>query len=247
MLFKKRIMATWLVILLLTRVLLHAGSSSDVWADVFSKIYGIVPMIGLLTFMIISGAYTIEYSSNMNEIINTTKNGKKRIVMAKGIGAGLATAILNLSIVVAVYMDGLLKTSGKGLDLPLKELWYFGNSGSNITVLQMMILLMITVIIGSFFFAQVGLYLSARSRSASIPFIFGGLLMIFPNVLGEFIAQIGYAKYLGITPLWGMMPGELIRYQVPVVLIIIQIVMVIAGFIILPKVTYRAFSTEGER
>lgn len=247
MLLKPSIIITWIGLLLLSRVLIRSSTAPEVWADAFSKIYGIVPMIGLITFMIISAAYTLEYSSNMNELINTTKNGKKNIIMAKSIGAGISTTIVNLSIVILMYIDALMKSDFKGLDLPLKELWYFGNSGSNLTVLQMMIILIITVIVGSFFFSQLGLYLSAISRSASIPFIFGGLLMGFPYILEGILAGGGDAKYVGVTPLWGMMSQQLIRFQVPIVLIVIQIVIVIAGFILLPKLTYKAFIKEGKR
>ena len=225
MLLKPTIIITWIVLLLFSRILIRPDTGAKVWADVFSKIPGIVPLIGLITFMIISAAYTLEYSSNMNELINTTQNGKKKVVMAKGIGAGIATSIVNLSIVLTICIDGLIKSNFKGLDLPLKKLWYFGNSGSNITVLQMMIILIITVIIGSFFFSQLGLYLSAISKSASIPFIFGGLLMGLPFVLEGFVN----AKYLGVTPLFGMMSMQLIRYQVPISLIMIQIVIVKIG------------------
>ena len=240
MLLKPTIIITWIVLLLFSRILIRPDAVAKVWADVFSKIPGIVPLIGLITFMIISAAYTLEYSSNMNELINTTQNGKKKVVMAKGIGAGIATSIVNLSIVLTISIDGLIKSNFKGLDLPLKKLWYFGNSDSNITVLQMMIILILTVIIGSFFFSQLGLYLSSISKSASIPFIFGGLLMGLPFVLEGFVN----AKYLGVTPLFGMMSMQLIRYQVPISLIMIQIVIVIAGFIFLPKLTYKSFIKE---
>lgn len=247
MLLKPSIIITWIVLLLFSKILIRPDTASEVWADVFNKIYGIVPLIGLITFMIISAAYTLEYSSNMNELINTTQNGKKKVVMAKWIGAGISTTIVNVSIVLIIYIDGLIKSNFSGLDLPLKELWYFGNSGSNITVLQMMIILIITVIIGSFFFSELGLYLSAISKSASIPFIFGGLLMGVPYILSGILSQGGYAKYFGVTPLWGMMSSELIRYKVPMALIIVQIVIVIAGFVFLPKVTYKAFIKKGKR
>ncbi|MBU3145477.1 hypothetical protein [Clostridium sp. CF012] len=244
MLFRKSIIITWIALLLISRMLIHPATSAEVWADVFSKSYGFAPMIGLITFMIISATYTLEYNSNMNELINTTQNGKKNVVMAKWIGAGISTTIVNVSIVLTICIDGLIKAGFKGLDLPLKELWYFGNSGSNITVLQMIIILIITVTIGSFFFSQLGLYLSAISKSASIPFIFGGLLMGLPYVLPVILFGVVSVKYLGITPLWGMMSGQLIRYRVPMELIMVQIVIVIAGFVFLSKLTYKAFIKE---
>ncbi len=55
----------------------------------------------------------------------------------------------------------------------------------------MMIIMIVTVIIGSFIFAQIGLYLSSISKSAVIPFIFGGLIMGIPYLLEGFLVRAG--------------------------------------------------------
>ncbi|ABX42353.1 ABC transporter permease [Lachnoclostridium phytofermentans] len=242
-LFKKSILITWAASLLLGMVLIHNGSVSDVYADVFFKSYGYTPIMGLVMFMILSGAYTLEYNSNMNELINTTKNGKKKLVIAKGIGAGLATSIVNSSMVMAIYLDGLRKVRFEGLDMPLKDLWYFKGINSNLNVLQMMIILMISVILASFFFSQLGLYLSSISKSASIPFLVGGLIMGIPYILEPFIPS----KFIAITPLWGMMSSQLVKYEVSTGIMIIQLVIFIVGCFIFPKLTYAAFTKENKR
>ena len=54
MLLKPSIIITWIVLLLFSKILIRPDTASEVWADVFNKIYGIVPLIGLITFMIIS-------------------------------------------------------------------------------------------------------------------------------------------------------------------------------------------------
>nr|WP_308741973.1 hypothetical protein [uncultured Anaerocolumna sp.] len=117
-LLKKSILITWAASLLLGMLLIHTGIVSDVYADVFFKSYGYTPIMGLIMFMILSGAYTIEYNSNMFELINTTKNGKKKLVKAKGIGAGIATSIVNISIIITIYLDGLRKVNFEGLACP---------------------------------------------------------------------------------------------------------------------------------
>ena len=239
-LLKKSILITWAASLLLGMLLIHTGIVSDVYADVFFKSYGYTPIMGLIMFMILSGAYTIEYNSNMFELINTTKNGKKKLVKAKGIGAGIATSIVNISIIITIYLDGLRKVNFEGLDMPLKNLWYFKGINSNLNVFQMMVILINTVIIASFFFSQLGLFLSSISKSASVSFIFGGLIMGLPYILEPFLPS----KLIIMTPLWGMMSSQLIKYQANTGIIVIQAVIFLAGCFILPKLTYAAFTKE---
>lgn len=224
-------------------LLIHNGTVSDVYADVFFKSYGYTPIMGLVMFMLVSGSYTLEYNSNMNELINTTKNGKKKLVIAKGIGAGIATSIVNTSMVITIYLDGLRKVNFKGLDMPLKNLWYFKGINSNLNVLQMMLILIYTVIMASFFFSQLGLFLSSISKSASIPFLFGGLIMGIPYILEPFLAS----KLIVLTPLWGMMSSQLIKHQVNTGIMVIQGVTFIVGCFIFPKLTYAAFTKENKR
>ncbi len=48
----------------------------DTYADIFYKIEGSIPLIGLIMFIITSGNYIKEYDSNMTGLINTTKREK---------------------------------------------------------------------------------------------------------------------------------------------------------------------------
>jgi hypothetical protein len=242
-LFKKSILITWVASLLLGMVLVHNGTISDVYEDVFYKSYGYTPIMGLVMFMILSGAYILEYNSNMSDLINTTINGKRKLIIAKGIGAGIATSIVNISMVITIYLDGIRKVNFKGLDMPLKNLWYFEGINSNLNVLQMMIIVIITVIIASFFFSQLGLYLSSISKSASMPFIFGGLIMGIPYILEPFLSS----KLIVMTPLWGMMSSQLIKYKVSTGIMVFQGVIFIAGYLIFSKLTYAAFTKESKK
>lgn len=243
MLCKKSVLITWIASLLLGMLLIHNGTISEVYADAFYKSYGYTPIIGLIMFMILSGAYTVEYDSNMSDLINTTENGKEKLVIAKGIGAGITTSIVNLSLVIIIYLDGIRKANFKGLDMPLKNLWYFKGTNSNLNVLQMMIIVIITVIIASFFFSQLGLYLSSISKSASMPFVFGGLIMGIPYILENILPS----KFIVITPLWGMISSQLIKYNASLWVMIIQGGICIVSYLVFPKLTYTAFTKENKR
>ncbi|MCY6370069.1 hypothetical protein [Clostridium ganghwense] len=240
------VIGLWLFILYFSTILIRKFEMTETYADLFSKFYGIAPLCGLLMFIIYSGAYTKEYDSGMVSLINTTKQGKKQIVKAKWIAHGIMTSITNLSIFGAIFISAASKFHFKGLDLPLKQLWYFGKSSSNMTILQLAIITSITIILGSFLFAQIGLALSANSKSAAVPFIVGAVIMGIPYIIQGFIPR-GITKFLGFTPLWGMFYGQIIRYKTPFTANIFLIVMFIAVMIILPKITYKAFTNENRK
>lgn len=239
-LFKKSVLIAWIASLLLGAVLIHNATVAEVYADAFYKSYGYTPMMGLVMFMLLSGSYTVEYNSNMNGLINTTMNGKKKLVIAKGIGAGIAASIINLSILLVIYLDAIRKANFKGLDIPLKELWYFKEVNSNLNVLEMMIMVSVTVIMGSFFFAQLCLYLSSISKSATIPFIFGGIIMGLPYILGNFLPE----KIIVLTPLWGMISSQLIKYNSGLGVMVAQVFIFIAGCLIFSRLTLASFVKE---
>ncbi|WP_053954987.1 ABC transporter permease [Inediibacterium massiliense] len=240
-LFKKRILIVWISILFLSFISIRAFSMEETYADLFSKAYGLVPFMGILMFMIFSGAYTLEYNSNMSGLIKTTKNGRKQIIAAKSIASGIGASILNLSIFFTLCLSAFTKFNFLGLNLSLKSLWYFENSGSDITMIQMVFIMTFTIILGSFFFAQIGLFLSSMSNSSAIPFVFGGLIMGLPYILEGFVRNSGLGKYLGATPLWGMMSCQLIRYKTPMSMIVISVVIFIGIMMIFPKMTYNSF------
>ncbi|KYH34188.1 ABC-2 family transporter protein [Clostridium tepidiprofundi DSM 19306] len=243
-LFKKRILLALTGSLFLSFISIRAFSLKETYADIFSKSYGLVPLMGLIMFMMFSGSYTAEYNSNMSVLIKTTKNGKKEIVLAKSIAAGLGATITNLLIFLTVCLSALTKYKFSGLNLPIKSLWYFDKCTSNITVIQMIFIMILTITIWSFFFAQIGLFLSSISNSATIPFIFGGLIMGIPYLLEGFLKGIGFAKYLSFTPLWGMMSCQLVRYKTTSLTFIILTIIFLLGTILLPRFTLKAFVKE---
>lgn len=242
-LFKKSIFITWIISLLLATMIIHNGTINEVYADAFFKSYGYTPIMGLVMFMVLSGSYTMEYNSNMRDLINTTKNGKRKLVIAKGIGAGIAASIINLSILITIYVDAINKANFKGLDTPLKNLWYFKGISSDLNVLQMMIIVSTTVVIASFFFAQLCLYLSSISKTASFSFIFSGVIMGIPYLLASFLPE----RIIVLTPLFGMISSQLIKYNIGLDTIIFQGAVFIIGSLVFLKLTFSTFIKESKR
>jgi hypothetical protein len=242
---KKSILITWILALLLAKICVRPFSLTETYADIFSKYYGLAPLMGIIMFMIFAGSYVVEYSSNMDELIKTTKNGRKQLVLAKSIANGIAASLINVSILLVMVSTAFSKFKFDGLDTPIKNLWYFGNSGSNITVIQMLIIMTITIIAGSFLFAQLGLFLSSISKKAVMPFFVGGIIMglpYFSEVYG--ISQLFPKKIVVLTPLWGMYSCQILRFKAPNYAFLVFGLVTVIGSIVLYNLTLNSFSKE---
>lgn len=240
--FKPGVFVLWALGLFLGYISLYVGNGvNDAYADLFSKYYGIAPIMGLAIFSMFAGSFVLEYNSGMDSLIKASKNGKKQLVISKFIANGISASIVNLSIYLLMIIKVASKYKAQGLNLPLKSLWYFGNSGSNITVLQMILIVALTVIVGSFIFAALGLFLSSISKSAFVPFVFGGLIMGIPYILSGWVPN---AKIFTNSPLWGMYSGQLIRYDASISAWIVFAVVATAGIGILYNLTKNTFLKE---
>lgn len=213
---------------------------NDAYADLFSKYYGIAPIMGLIMFTMFSGSFVREYNSNLDGLIKSSKNGKNQLVLAKFIANGISASIINLSIFMLMLGKIMSVFKFEGLNLPLKSLWYFGNSGSNITILQMLLIVSLTVILGSFLFASIGLYLSSISKRATLPFILGGLTMGIPY----FIVFRGYKEVVFSILVNGMYSQQIVRYGLPASYLIGYIAVALILIVGLYNLTKKVFLKE---
>ncbi|WP_315080847.1 ABC transporter permease [uncultured Clostridium sp.] len=240
---KKSILVLWALLLGFGFILIRDFEMLETYADIFYKIEGSIPLIGLVMFIAISGNYTKEYESNMVGLINTTKNGKKYITIAKAIAAGISLSLINVSFTLLVGLRGFALEGFKNLDTSIKNLWYFENSGSEITVLQMYIIVILSITVGSFLFAQIGLTLSSAFKSAAIPFILGGAVMGIPFFIQGFASK-SLLNFISLTPNWVMMSQLMVRYQIPVMYRVLAVVISIALIILLPLMAYKNFTNS---
>ncbi|MGL5346842.1 MAG: ABC transporter permease [Peptostreptococcaceae bacterium] len=231
--------ALWIFGLVLSYVCIRTNQNvSDTYADIFSKYYGLAPIMGIIMFTMFSGSFILEYNSNMDGLIKASKSGTKQLILAKFIANGICASIVNLSVLILIVSKPVFKFGVNGLDLPLKSLWYFGNSGSNITVLQMLLIVSITTILGSFLFAAIGLYLSSINEKATTPFIVGGIILGLP-----YLGMLPQVITLN-SPLYGMYSQLLIRYGAPVSSWIVFVGIVLVGTTILYNLTKKSFVKE---
>lgn len=209
--FKTGVIFVWMLTIFLAYSSTYNFDVNETYANLFSKWFGLAPFMGLTMFMMFSGSFIIEYNSNMDGLIKATKNGKKQLVISKFIAAGVSASIVNLAILYTMVLRALLSLNFKGLDTPLKNLWYFGNSGSNVTVMQMILIMTATIILGSFMLAALGLFLSSISKNAIVPFLVGGAFMAIPYFMG----MRRTVNSLIVIPIFGMYAVPIIRFALP--------------------------------
>lgn len=238
--FKLGVIAVWLFGIFISYSAVFTLSVGDGYSDVFFKYFGMAPIMGLAMFMMFSGSFILEYNSNMDGLIKATKNGKKQLVISKFIAAGISASVVNLSMLYAMVFKVLFKFKLDGMNMPIKELWYFGNSGSNITVIQLLLIMTVTVILGSFLLASLGLFLSSISKNAIVPFLVGGAFMAIPYMM----EMRGAVKSFIVLPLFGMYSTPIIRYGLPKYSWIVFIVVSIVGIVLCYNLAKRKFLSE---
>ncbi|RDY24558.1 hypothetical protein CHF27_002645 [Romboutsia maritimum] len=239
--FKVGVIIVWLLGMFLSSASIYTFNINDAYADLFFKYFGMAPIMGLAMFMMFSGSFILEYTSNMDGLIKATKNGKKQLVISKFIAAGISASIINLSMFYVMAYKVFSTFKFEKLDMLLKNLWYFGNSNSNITVLQMVIIMTLTVILGSFLIASVGLFLSSISKNAIVPFLAGGVLMGVPYMMEMRGAMNGLVVNI---PLFGMYSSTLVRYNAPISAWIAFLIISIVGIIALYMLAKKSFLKE---
>ncbi|MDB8805837.1 hypothetical protein [Romboutsia sp. 1001216sp1] len=238
--FKFGVIIVWMLTIFLAYSSTYNFDINETYANLFSKWFGLAPFMGLTMFMMFSGSFIIEYNSNMDGLIKATKNGKKQLVISKFIAAGVSASIVNLSILYTMVLRALVSLNFKGLDTPLKNLWYFGNSGSNITVIQMILMMTINIIIGSFLLAALGLFLSSISKNAIVPFLIGGACMAIPY----FMEARGMVSNILEWPILGMYATPIIRYKLPLSIWAVFIGTSVVGVVLFYNLAKRSFLSE---
>lgn len=229
----------WLMGLLASySVISESGIVNDMYASIFRNHYKLVPLMVFIMFIMFSGGFIIEYNSNMKGLIKSSKCGTKQLVLSKFIANGICASAINLSMLAVMVLKTISNFGFRGLDLPLKDLWSFSNVTSNITILQMLLILSITLILGSFLFAAIGLYLSSINNNATIPFILGSLLVVIPFI--ETVPDVIRDN----SPINGMYSQQLIMLNAPISSFIVFIVTVLVGGTILYKLTKKSFLKE---
>ncbi len=238
--FRVGTIVVWIFAIFMSCFAINGIGLKEGYSDIFFKYFGMTPLMGLVMFMMFSGSFILEYNSNMDGLIKATKNGKKQLVISKFIASGISASIVNLSILYSMALKVFIPFKFKGLDTPLKDLWYFGNSESNITVIQLIAIMTVTIIIGSFLLASIGLWLSSVSKNAIVPFLLGGTFMAIPY----FMEARNIVRNIILIPMFGMYSSLLIRYKLPMYWIIMFIIISIIGILFCYLMAKKSFLKE---
>lgn len=222
----------WLLSLLIFYIAIRNDTPENMYSDLFLKLYDMAPFLGLMIFTLISPIYSIETISS--EVVRTTMNGR-HIPAAKQIMVTILCSLMSLSI-LAVGLVKIIAHTGLSILLQdVKDLWYFEGL-QNFTVLQMILLQIAGMILGSMMLSAIGCFLSAKTKSTAVTFISGALILGIPYILNAWVGNISY-----YTPLYAFFIPKLIGNNVGVEVYITQVILVIGSLGVLVPLTKTEF------
>lgn len=236
MLSNKIILIIWMIILGVAYISIRKFNIHDTFADLFLKLYELLPAMGFMIFGLTANLYTVERKMIVYDLVHTTTKGHL-IPVYKFIAAGTVTSLVNISIFLILIVKVLLLHGTHGFFLPINELWYFSQATINISVLTMIFLTTITIILGSFLFSGISLVIGVITKSSAMTFVFGGLIMGIPYLTSFLFSNI--SLYL---PIKGMIAGKMIAENAHFSHYIIQIIIFILIIIACPLFVYKQFN-----
>lgn len=195
----------------------------------------------------ISNMFPMEYLNGMEDVIGSTKEGKRKLVLAKIAAAAIYTIIIGsffslINLIINWYIYGLM-----GYNVPLKNIYY--NTSLDITIYQFFIIQQIIFVGAILTIGLLTMLISIISRSSIMGVITGGGIFLCLDfisrtfgdklqqgtvmfLIGDFIRlrELG-RSYLNIYSVL----GRPITYEVFLILLISVILMILIAAIYLAK------------
>lgn len=180
------------------------------WGDtlLFPNTLGCI-LVFVLVLLGIAPIFSEEYSSGMDSIILSSRNGRRKVVGAK-IFAGIVWCVA--AEVLFTLVDFAVQTIGYGgvygWNAPLSALGAYSASLLNLNVLPYFLLQTLMSAIGVVFFGLLVLLISSLSRNVLVPFFVGGAVFAVPMFIETTfrngvpawalkLADYSYAKLMG--------------------------------------------------
>lgn len=168
------------------------------WNTLFIMFEGVMVIflfMMVLTFLI-SPLFTQEVKTEMDSIILCSAKGRREIVTAKLLSAGVAAAIVSLIYLIAFFIGTWLGYGDlSGIDAPVRSLGGFGFSALNMTVGGAIVFAAGWLIFVSVAFALVLSLISALAKNQSAAFGIGIVVLLtgaMSNYLGDILRKFAW-------------------------------------------------------
>lgn len=177
------------------------------WNDFFSKTSNISKlMIGMIILLLVSPIFSNEYSSGMDSLMFSSKNGRAKIVKSKL----FATIVLSISVVVfynlVQFLSVMLPTSFTGWNTPIRDQLNFMHSPYNFTMIQYFGISIIFQTIGAIVLSFMVTMISSLSKSSLATFFISFCMYILPFIF----MMLGLNKANGANSIMKLLPIKMI-------------------------------------
>lgn len=187
-------------------VYLGVGMQIAMFFSTYSPvIFGAVILFGLST------VFSEEYGLGMDNLLLTSKWGKRTLVTAKFLASAIYILVME-SILEVVNLGGnLIIFGGKGLNYPLQSLAYnYATSPFHLSVLQYFVIALFIQLIGCLTSACIVLLFSCWNRSSLVSFILSGGTFMLPFLINRVISAqwaqtiqtFSYMSLIQVEPLF---------------------------------------------
>jgi hypothetical protein len=153
----------------------------------FFKSMGIIFPVGII-LLGLSSIFTDEYKSRMDELILSSRNGRRQFITAKLFAAGIyaifSSLVFSISAVVSIVSiyGGL-----HGWDVSLQMIFGYGLSPFALTAGQYLFISILFNLLGCIVFALLTVLISSLSQSSLVPLFSAGTVFALPFLISEYI------------------------------------------------------------
>ncbi len=137
----------------------------------------------IFILLILSPIFTQEYSSGMDSIILSSKNGRRRIVTAKILAGVVFSVIAIILLNVIQLIIYIIFGSASGWNPPLNSLYSFGLAPYKFSIAQYYIVQLLFQVAAGLVLAIVIALISSRLKSSMYTFFIGAIFIIYPPIL----------------------------------------------------------------
>ncbi|MBS4537663.1 hypothetical protein GOQ27_04260 [Clostridium sp. D2Q-11] len=155
--------------------------SNGLWDNLLGYIEGIGFIFSaILVLLGLSNVFTEEYSTKVDRLILSSKNGKNAIITSKIFASIIYTLIISATIAIIHLLVNFALYGTEGLHLNIQNYWSYIDSPYNISIIEFYGTQILVNFIAVLSFGLLILAISSISKSVIIPFFMGVMLYLLP-------------------------------------------------------------------
>lgn len=152
--------------------------------------------LGAISLLGLSSVFTEEYSTRMDRLILSSKNGKSKVITSKIISAFIFIVCMCIIVFIVNFITILILYGNNVWDIPIQSFSPIAYSPYDFTTIEFLLIQILFNFVGILSFSLLVLALSSISKSLLIPFFIGGMVYILPVLIKIYLPYPkGYSSY----------------------------------------------------